>query len=354
MSEISRMQWELGGLTDKEGKLGRDVPSGHVFVPGKIELDGDNVRWEAGGPAKWVEVSRAILDDFVGLWREDSASAFLRFARQWGVLAIQTLRKNEPRYRPCGEGLVKGSDPIHAWRYFSRRACAVLSIAAALKQGRFGDLDDWRVIAVRDWTPESTRAAVEQHRYGLACFFFEKPPDGLKLPKDWEMNQAREIIAREIEMWLSSWKEGRVYGLSDFTVLWNPRRAAWELQVNYNGYLFAAIAHQLALCVVGIENLFTCTECGNFYQRYVKRPKPGTANYCPECVQNGAAQRRATDSYRQKKRQALQLKSAGTPLPEIALKLNTSEQRVRKWCGEKPEDKAARQSRLKKGRGTRR
>jgi hypothetical protein len=346
---MSRAEWELGGLVDKEGNLVRDVLAGQVFVPGRIELDGDNLRWEAGGPAKWVEVSRTTLDEFVTLWQEDSASTFLKFARRKGVLAIQRLRKNDPLYRPCSENRSRGLDPIRAWRYFSRRGYAVLNIAAALKQGRLGDVDDWKAIGSRDWTQESVRAAAVEHRYGLASFFFEKPPKHLKLPADWEMNEARQIIAREIEMWLSNWKDQRFHGLSDFTVRWNQHRSTWELQVDYHGYLFAAIAHQLALCIVGIKSLYTCSECGKLYQRDVKRPKPGTANYCPECVQSGAAQRRANESCRQKKMEALELHAAGTPFNEIALKLKKTEEQVRKWCHDKEYDKAVEGSRSKKG-----
>jgi hypothetical protein len=47
--------------------------------------------------------------------------------------------------RPCGEAMPKGSDPLDAWKYFSRRAAAVLNVAAALKDGKLGDLADWEV-----------------------------------------------------------------------------------------------------------------------------------------------------------------------------------------------------------------
>ena len=143
--EMSKEQWDLGGLTDKEGNLGRLVPSGHVIVPGKIDLVGDNLRWEWTSTTRSVEISRSTLNDFVRLWREDSA-AILKFARRWGVLAIQVMRKNDPLYRPCSDLAYKGEDPIHAWSYFSRRASAVLAIASALNQERFGDLDDWKTL----------------------------------------------------------------------------------------------------------------------------------------------------------------------------------------------------------------
>ena len=91
---MSTADWDLGGLTDINGNLGKPVPSGQVLVPGKIELEGDAIRWELGGPARLQEVSRSTLNEFVKLWQSDSA-AILRFAKRWGVLAIQPIgRKN--------------------------------------------------------------------------------------------------------------------------------------------------------------------------------------------------------------------------------------------------------------------
>jgi hypothetical protein len=133
---MSTRDWDLGGLTDINGNLGKPVPSGQVLVPGKIELDGEAIRWELAGPARWQEISRSTLNEFVKLWESDSAS-IMRFAKKWGVLAMQSTKaKDTVIYRPCGESQTEGSDPIPAWKYFSRRACAVLNIAAALRQDK--------------------------------------------------------------------------------------------------------------------------------------------------------------------------------------------------------------------------
>lgn len=103
---MSTTDWDLGGLTDIDGNLGKPVPSGRVLVPGKIELDGDAIRWELAGPARLQEISRSTLNEFVKLWNEDP-SAILKFAKKWGVLVIQPLRAKEPiLYRPCGESML--------------------------------------------------------------------------------------------------------------------------------------------------------------------------------------------------------------------------------------------------------
>jgi DNA-directed RNA polymerase subunit RPC12/RpoP len=328
---MSARDWDLGGLIDINGNLGKPVPSGQVLVPGKIELEGDAIRWELAGPARWQEVSRSTLNEFVRLWESDPA-AILKFAKNWGILAIKTIKgKDSMFYRPCGESMTEGSDPIPAWRYYSRRAHAVLNIAAALRQDKLGDLADWGVVGTVDNTKESFRAAMETHRYGLGSYMFPTPHPGRNV-----LEQGRQMVASEVASWLSFWREDRMHGLSDFTLEWNPDGARWELKVDYHGFLFAALALQLALSVAGADSLYTCSGCGAPYVRELKRPKPGTANYCPKCSEKGVAQRRAVDAYRDKKAEAIRLNVAGTPADEIAEKLSTPLSRIRKWLGKSP------------------
>ena len=90
---------------------------------------------------------------------------------------------------------------------------------------------------------------------------------------------------------------------------------------------------ELGLSLAGAESLYTCSGCGFPYVRELKRPKPGTANYCPKCSQKGVAQRRAVDAYREKKAEAIRLEAKGTPVDEIARKLSTPLSRIRKWLG---------------------
>lgn len=169
---MSSREWEFGGLVDKHGDVGKQVPSGTVLVPGKIELDGESIRWELDGPARLQEISQSTLEEFTRLWSDEPA-AILRFAQKWGVLVIQSRPgSNGMLYRPCGERMLEGSDPIHAWQYYSRRALAVLNIVAALNQGKLGDLADWGVIGAVENSPKSYETAFERHRYGMPCYLF--------------------------------------------------------------------------------------------------------------------------------------------------------------------------------------
>ena len=326
---MSTKDWDLGGLTDPDGNLGRPVPSGQVLVPGKIELDGDAIRWELAGPARVQEISRSTLNEFVRLWEQDD-SAVLRFAKKWGVLVLDVRKgKNYTFYSPCGEAQPEGLEPITAWKYYSRRAHAILNIAAALRQGKLGDLSDWRVLAIVDDKPDSTRRAIAEHTYGLGVWSI---PEGL--PARRAVDAARTLIATEVDSWLSFWRAKRMGGISDFRVQWHPRSERWELHVDYHGFLFAALALQMALSLAGVESLYTCSGCGAPYVRELKRPKPGTANYCPKCSAMGVAQRRAVDAYREKKAEAIRLASAGVVTNEISTKLNAPQTRVKNWLSE--------------------
>ena len=118
------------------------------------------------------------------------------------------------------------------------------------------------------------------------------------------------------------------------------------MQVDYHGFLFAALGLQLALSLAGAESLYTCSGCGFPYVRELKRPKPGTANYCPKCSARGVAKRRAVDTYREKMAEALRLEAAGTPVNEIAERMSTPLPRIRKWLGkESPAGKKQRKRR---------
>ena len=325
---MSTKDWDLGGLTDPDGNLGKPVPSGHVLVPGQIELDGEAIRWKLAGPARSQEISRSTLNEFARLWEQDDA-AILRFARKWGVLVLRESKgRQSSLYSPCGEAQPEGLEPTAAWRYYSRRAHAVLNIAAALRQGKLGDLSDWRIIAIVEGEPGSAKMSFAEHRYGLSIWLV--PED---TPTRSAVDAARTVIANEADAWLSFWRVNRMRGLSDFGVHWNSHSARWELRVDYHGFLFAALALQLALSLAGVDSLYTCSGCGAPYVRELKRPKPGTANYCPKCSQKGIAQRRAVDAYREKKAEAVRLEALDIPADEIARKLSAPLSRIKKWLG---------------------
>jgi hypothetical protein len=220
--------------------------------------------------------------------------------------------------------MYRGSDPMGAWRYYSRRASAVLNVAAALKQDKLGDLRDWQMFAVINDGIGSSVTPPKQ-----ICDMWRVE---FSIPKDLHqaVEEGRHLVALEVTNWLRYWRIERRYGLSDFSVIWNSDAGQWQVQVEYNGYLFTAIALQLFMCIAGVEALYTCTGCGFPYTRRIKRPKPGTGNYCPKC--QPIAQRRAVAAHREKLAKAVRLHTAGVPMSEIAVQLKTSVARAREWC----------------------
>jgi hypothetical protein len=318
---------QMAGYTDANGDLGRPVPSGHILVPGQIWLEGDAIRWKLAGHAKSRQPSRAMLTEFVAL-HQANPEMILRFARDWGVLML-TGGKTP---RPCGEAMAEGVEPIEAWQYFSRRAAAVLNIAAALKDGKLGDLTDWGVLAALKSGSEaadkaSLKVAIDRHKYGLG--FLSDIPRGTERRS--AIDQGRDLLAQEIGQWLGFWKAGRMRGLSDFSLRWSSNAQKWELQIEYQGYLFAALALQLTLVVAEADSLYTCSACGLPYIRTKKRPKVGWANYCDACIARGIGARRAVESYRKRKIEARRLAAEGVPLAEIAAKVNSDPETVKGW-----------------------
>ena len=135
--EMSSKNLQLAGFVDAYGNLGRLVPSGQIIVPGKVWLEGGAIRWRMGKTARLQEVSRSMINQFVRLTDSES---ILRFAKRWGVLALS----GDTVLRPGRDSMREGIEPVAAWQYYSRRAQAVLQIAASLKQkkgGRFERLE---------------------------------------------------------------------------------------------------------------------------------------------------------------------------------------------------------------------
>jgi hypothetical protein len=332
------VELELAGLADENGNLGRPIPSGKILVPQKVWLHRDTIRWKMGSRPRHQEVSRNMLNQFVRL---SDGKSVLRFAERWGVLALSEKKVRRPG---CEESMREGAEPIAAWQYYSRRASALLNVAAALKQEKLGDLKDWgefaRFVPQDGVTPEDMKwveASTERHKFGLGYCVVQDTTAELRL------RYARRLVGNEIERWLDCWKTGRQQRLSDFALRWNDSQQRWELQINYHGLLFPAIALQLALVIADADSLYACSGCGVPYirSRQRKRPKSGWANYCDQCANEGVAKRKAVEAYREKRSMAVRLHSTGVSVEEIAEQLSATIERVGRWLKEDGKDAQA-------------
>jgi hypothetical protein len=342
-------QFELAGFSDSDGKMGRPVPDGLIIVPQKIWLKDNCIRWKMGKPRARV-VSRSMLNQFVRLSDADSV---LRFAREWGVLALSDnlFSGSDPggqSYLPGRQWLKEGVELLSAWHYYSRRAQALLHVASDLKRGKLGDMSDWGEFAafIPGEKAQKTRVMryvkeLDRHNFGLG--FTLANGDGTHEDR---LEVARGVIASEIGGWMRCWKKDKTEAVSDFALRWMSDQQRWDLQIDYHGLLFPAIALQLALVLAEAASLYNCSGCGIPYirPRERKRPKSGWANYCDQCSEDGVAQRRAAESYREKRSEAVRLHSGGTSISEIAEQLKTEPARVRGWV-EKSGDDAEKKTR---------
>lgn len=269
-----------------------------------------------------------MFNDFVRLWQEPP-EAILRYAKRWGVLYLDLegtpcVKAYTVRYSsddPSDRQELPRSEPIDAWIYFSRRAYAVLNIAASLKlvspkQGKRASPSDWALLDSLDNKVGDQVFDDLWRRRGLLDLYALA---GCPYSVAWDINQERRWLAREITLWLEIGRPG-------FAV--NER--SWELEVDYNSCLFAAIALQLALTVTGARNLFTCSGCGLPYVREKKAPKPSQGNYCLQCGPK-AALREADRRRREKVSDARRLYANGESIVDIAVELKTKPTSVRRW-----------------------
>ena len=217
--------------------------------------------------------------------------------------------------------------------FYTKRARALLNVAAALECQKLGDLADWGEFAhlLFDRTVnrpiDSKDQLIRRMRFGLgfchlSCFgsHFER------------LKKARNTVSGELQQWLDCWKRDQNEPVSDFTVNWSGAQKRWDLQLDYHGRLFPAIAFQLTLVIGQADSLYSCSGCGIPYirPRTRKRPKTGWANYCGQCSKGKVAQRLAAASYREKQA-AIRMFSEGSSVPEIASRIERDVDLVQQW-----------------------
>ncbi|HEY6346097.1 MAG TPA: hypothetical protein VIY49_31800 [Bryobacteraceae bacterium] len=320
--------WDQAQFTDLRARLGRLVPGTRITVPVWLDLSPDRheLTFDGGPPDAKIRVrhthaDRMMLTQFVQLWKQKPESV-LRFARRWGVLYL------DENGRPCQTvGPGKRRESLDTWRYYSRRAQAVLNIAANLKLGRFGELDDWA--ALRGTASRTGGLLEEIDRYSpfmltmLPRIEYPFSKDGRSVYPKYKRSVKSEIafLAVEATLWLRLGRVGFVVGFGEH---------GWGLAIDYNTCMLAAIALQLALVLSDVEAVYHCSGCNLPYARTKRAPKPGQANFCDDCGRKravAAADRRR----RQKKAKARRLARQGLPVSEIAERLGSTPATIRNW-----------------------
>jgi uncharacterized Zn finger protein (UPF0148 family) len=322
--------WDVAGFTDPQSQFGRAVPTGALFTFKDIRLDPDeqHLLCDCREVARVVLPTRDLLDGFVQL-AEAPAASILRYARKWGLLYL------DPQGRPCTKlhQIVPGADgkplprtePLEAWRYYSRRARAVLNLAAQLQQGKRGDATDWAALDAVG-ARIGPVALAEITRRGLLGLYAEV---GCPQESKASIETRRRFLTWELMLWLDVTRP---------TLTLKPTPQSWQMEITYNGCLLAAVALQLALTLAGARTLATCSGCGMAYMR-ARAAKSGQANFCPQCGSQEAL-RQADQRRRRKAAEARRLHATGWTVARIVKELrvrNTSRSEaaatVRRWIG---------------------
>lgn len=322
--------WDLAGFTDLRSRLGRIVPTGQLLTFRDIRLDKgeQHLLADYGESARVVRPTRDLLDDFVKL-AEAPASAILQYARKWGLLFLDEQGRpctKAHQTLPASAGMtLPRSEPLAAWRYYSRRARAVLNIAAHLQQGKCGHASDWAALdAVADRIGPVAMAEIE--RRGLLALYATV---GCPQEPKASLASRRRFLAWELMLWLE---------LTRPSLTLKANQDSWQMEIAYNGCLLAAIALQLALTVAGARTLFTCSGCGMAYIR-ARAAKSGQANFCPQCGPREAL-RQADYRRRRKAAEARRLHATGWSVGRIVKELKVrsttrsdAATTVRRWIG---------------------
>jgi hypothetical protein len=301
------------------GRLGRTVQSGVVFVPSgnsRIWVDGPDLCIDTDySHPRYRKVTKRLLDDFISLWQSpDEAVAF--FARQWGGLRMDDrgrIDASPPRETR--------REPLSAWRFFSRRAYAILRIAADLNRGKRGSIGDWRLLSSSE---DGERSEFFGLANWLAAEFEWVRGVGNKATGPISVTRAKGLIAGEVSEWMQR------FGTA-IRMEWGEKYG-WHLEVFYSGRLLAAIALQLSLLVANADSLHTCFNPDCAMPLYIrKRGSRGASRYCPDCGKE-AALRIADQRRRERMREARCLHAEGMPAPEIADRLKVRKvATVRSW-----------------------
>lgn len=318
--------WDIAGFTSLASQLGKRVPSGEVSVPSGVRLTSDGAflewPWKTYRSAKSVKPGPAMFAGFVRLW-DAEPDKIRAFAEKWGCLNVLENGSfaSEGRFIE-GDSF---AEPIEAWRYFSRRAEAVLSIAAALRQKKKANPADW--CALSSLTDRMTKR--DWARVGNSGTWGIVVDRGFSAIADQSIETQQAMLWAEINLWMKLSGLALVLGCGD-----NPW--AWRIEISYEGHLLAAVALQIALTVCGTDGPSQCSGCGRLYYR-AKAAKRGQDNFCEICGREESV-RRADSRRRQKIGEARRLHGDGLNLREIAKKLkvrstvkSTATETVRRW-----------------------
>jgi hypothetical protein len=321
--------FDLAGLSDLTSLVGRRVPTGEISViPGvKLSPNGDRLEWPWANfnrqQRRLVKPTPAMFTAFVNLaGKRESPEAVRAFAAKWGDLSLT----DDGQFALSGRSREGDffSEPIESWYYFAGRAEAVLSIAAALRQGKVPEATLWQELTpLTDRFTNRERVLIMDSPVKL----WITAQNGYSKVAALPIETQRLFLWIEVNLWIKLSGAGLVVAPSDVSA------RKLRLEVNYSNRLFAAVAFQLALTVCDQDGPQQCPGCDQL------RHIPPGRKFCTFC--KGEASRRADARRQEKIREARRLHSEGLSTSAIVEKLNVrntarnhAAQTVRRWIKE--------------------
>jgi hypothetical protein len=251
-----------------------------------------------------------MLEEFFGL-ENGSPHDIARFVGKWGPLGIRRVRISAGQKQWVGDGTdylslgirelanmavpdwrldedgstIYGTEPIHVWKYWSRRLSACYRVWDMLKSG-----------AANPKSPAWRRSTQ---------IFFDRDEDwdvyvGTKLAPITQRHLALSF-SMELEEWMA------IAGLrlrADCV----PRNAFFfqtesPIQLNFGirtNHVFGGLLFQLLAALSGVSGFALCSACRRIYAP-TRRPGSRPRSYCPDC-RGAAADAERARSYRQRQR----------------------------------------------------
>lgn len=317
----------LGSLKDAFGNEQRRYAADTLFVPPIVRLEGDLLVWRFGGKARtsferfdahmrapdkplWhakrVPVRDGLLRGFVGLANAPDAS-IVAFARKAGPLGLCEAHGipcphtwDENPCEPAGWDGAGGREPIARWRFFAKRARALLLVASRVHQGDYV------------WTAEEVE--------GLGAYIgVRKPPRNRGPFPSWEaaaqaINRGTSAKHEPGDTW-----RGLATAVNDLLDMggvrvWlvlgpdkdeHPRLVLAPPRAGFSPEfpLLGAVAVQLAMAVPSERGVAFCSACGAAFEPG-QQLRPGVRHYCPDCGRR-AMWRAASAAARARKRRGV-------------------------------------------------
>lgn len=251
---ISRERIDLTG--DEEGRLNRPFPTGEWLVPAQVELVNGRLEWDwFGEDSKLREIQpdrlSGLLEGFLSL-ADAKDKDILRYARQWGVLALCKHGLPTSHFSECRPLDWPGpcAEPLTAWRHYAKEANALVRLSLKLGRNTLPQKQDWSGLPLR------------------------RPPRSVEA--------GRLLVAERITRWLT-------HGGVRARLAWRQTRPTMSFG---GGGLFGALAIQLMLAASRTSGVAICSGCGMGYLPS-RQPRAKERHYCEECRRRKVPQRDA-------------------------------------------------------------